>query len=194
MSQSAVVTALQCQLVNPKGTQEEEKYLWSTTHQTAATPYDEPQGSSGCEKHNILAPDRWTTFERNDFSEPRLLHLPIYREVLNSLIGNAWFSFSSVQFSSLTQLCPTLSDPMDCRMPGLPVHHQFLEFTQTHVLWIGDAIQPSHPLSFPSPLFFNLFQYQDLFQWVSSYHQMAKVLEFQLRHQSFQWTFRTDFL
>ena len=99
MSQSAVVTAFQCQLVSPKGTQEGEKYLWSTTHQTAATSYNEPQGSSGCGKHNILAPDRWGTYERNDFSKPRLLHLPIHREVLNFLIGNAWFSFSLVQFT-----------------------------------------------------------------------------------------------
>ena len=78
-------------------------------------------------------------------------------------------------------------------MPGLPVHHQLLEFTQTHVHLVGDAIQPSHPLSSPSPAF-NLCQHQGLFQWVSSLHQVAKVLEFQLQHQSFQWIFRTDFL
>ena len=78
-------------------------------------------------------------------------------------------------------------------MPGLPVHHQLLEFTQTHVYRVGDAIQPSHPLSSPSPAF-NLCQHQGLFQWVSSLHQVAKVLEFQLQHQSFQWIFRTDFL
>ena len=83
---------------------------------------------------------------------------------------------------------------MDCSMPGLPVHHQLPEFTQTHVHWIGDAIQPSHPLSSPSPPAFNLSQHQDLFQWVSSSHQVAKVLEFQLQHQSFQWLVRTDFL
>ena len=75
-------------------------------------------------------------------------------------------------------------------MPGLPVHHQLLELTQTHVYWVGDAIQPSHPLSSPSPPTFNLSQHQGLFQWVSSLHEVAKVLEFQLQHQSFQWIFR----
>ena len=99
------------------------------------------------------------------------------------------------QFSSVTQSGPTLCEPMDCSMPGLPVHHQLLEFTQTYVHWVGDAIQPSHPLSSPSPPTFNLSQHQGLFKWVSSSQQMAKVLEFQLQfqHQSFQWIFRTDF-
>ena len=96
------------------------------------------------------------------------------------------------KFSSV-QSCPTLCNPMDCSMPGLPVHHQLLESTQTHVHWVGDAIQPSHPLSSPSPAF-NLSQYQGLFKWVCSLHQVAKVLEFQLQYQSFQWIFRTDFL
>ena len=98
------------------------------------------------------------------------------------------------QFSSVTQSCTSLWDPMDCSMPGLPVHHQLLEFTQTHVHWVGDAIQPSHPLSSPSPTVLNLSQHQGLLKWVSSSHQVAKVLEFQLQHQSFQWVFRTDFL
>ena len=97
------------------------------------------------------------------------------------------------QFSSVAQLCLTLCDPMDCSMPGLPVHHQLPEFTQTHVHHIGDAVQPSHPLLSPSPAF-SVSQHQDLFKWVSSLHQLAKVLEFQLQNQSFQWTFRTDFL
>ena len=83
------------------------------------------------------------------------------------------------------QLCLTLCDPMDCSTPGLPVHHQLPEFTQTHVDWIGDVIQPSHPLSPPSPPIFNLSQHQGLFQWVGSSNQVAKVLEFQLQHQSF---------
>ena len=99
----------------------------------------------------------------------------------------------SVQFSSVTQLCSTLCDPMDCSMPGFPVHHQLLELAQTHVHWIGDIIQPSHPLSTPSPAF-NLSQHQGLFQWVCSSDQVAKVLEFQPQHQSFQSIFRTDFL
>ena len=97
-------------------------------------------------------------------------------------------------FSSVAQLCPALCNPMDCSTPGLPVHHQLLEFTQTHVHWVGDAIQPSYPLSSPSPPTFNLSQHQGLFQWVTSSHQVAKVLEFQLQHQSCQWIFRTDFL
>ena len=88
----------------------------------------------------------------------------------------------SYQFSSVVQLCPTLCDPMDCSLPGLPVHHQLPEFTQTHVHLAGDAIQPSHPLLSPSPPAFNLSQHQGLFQWVSSSHQVAKVLEFQLQH------------
>ena len=100
----------------------------------------------------------------------------------------------SVQFSSVTRLCPTLSDPIDCSTPGLPVHHQFLELTQTHVHWVCGTIQSSHPLSSPSPPALNLSQHQDLFQWVCSSHQVAKVLEFQLQHKSFQWIFRTDFL
>ena len=96
------------------------------------------------------------------------------------------------QFSPVTQSCPTLCNPMNRSTPGLPDHHQLLEFTQTHVCWVGVAIQPSHPLSAPSPPALNLSQLQDLFKWVSSSHQVAKVLEFQLQHQSFQWTPRTD--
>ena len=88
--------------------------------------------------------------------------------------------FSSVQFTSVAQSCLTLCDPMNCSTPGLPVHHQFPEFTQTHVHWVGDAIQPSHPLSSPSPPAPNPSQHQRLFQWVNSSHEMAKVLEFQL--------------
>ena len=98
------------------------------------------------------------------------------------------------QFSSVIQSCPTLCDPMDCSTPGLPVHHQLPELSQTHVHRVGDAIQPSHPLSSPSPPAFNLSQYQGLFQWVSSSHQVPKALELQLQHHSFQWILRTDFL
>ena len=100
----------------------------------------------------------------------------------------------SVQFSSVAQLCLTLCHPMDCSRPGFPVHHWLLEHTQTHVHRVSDAIQPSHPLSSPFPPAFNLSQHQGLFQWVGSLHQVAKVLELQLQHQSFQWLFRTDFL
>ena len=79
---------------------------------------------------------------------------------------------------------------MDCSTPGFPILHHLPEFAQTHVHWVGEAIQPSHPLSAPSPPGFNLSQHQDLFQWVSSSHQVANVLEHQLQHQSFQWIFR----
>ena len=99
--------------------------------------------------------------------------------------------FSSVQF---IQLCLTLCNPMDCSTPGLPVHHQLPENAQTHVHPVSDAIQPSHLLSSPSPHTFNLSQHQDLFQRVSSLHQVAKLLELQLQHQSLQWIFRTYFL
>ena len=101
---------------------------------------------------------------------------------------------SSVQFSSVAQSCPTLCNPMKRSTPGLPVHHQLPEFTQTHVHWVSDAIQPSHLLSSPSPPAPNPSQHQTLFQWVNASHKVAKVLEFQLQHQSFQWIFRTDFL
>ena len=95
---------------------------------------------------------------------------------------------------SVAQLSPTFWDPMNRSTPGLPVHHQLLEVTQTHVRWVSGAIQPSHPLLSPSPPALNLSQHQGLFQWVSSWHQVAKVLEFQLQHQSFQLTPRTDLL
>ena len=102
------------------------------------------------------------------------------------MVGN------SFQFSSVPQSCLTLCDPMDCSMLGFPVHHYLLEFAQTHVHWVGDAIQPSNPLLHPSPPALNLSQHQGLFQWVRPSHQLAKVLEDQ--HQSFQWMFRVDFL
>ena len=97
-------------------------------------------------------------------------------------------------FNSIAQSCLTLCNPMNRSTPGLPIHHQLPESTQTHIHRVGNAIQPSHPLSFPSRPAFNLSQHQGLFKWVSSSHQVAKVLEFQLQHQSFQWIFRIDFL
>ena len=129
-------------------------------------------------------------------------------EILRNIVQSAWIKivkarmgiqqvdsiahvftskFYSVQFTH-SVVAVTLQ-PMDCSMSGLRVHHQFLEFTQTHVHWVGDAIQPFHPLSSPSPPTFNLSQHQGLFKWVSSSHQVAKVLEFRLQHQSFQWIF-----
>ena len=126
-------------------------------------------------------------------------------QIINTLLPNSdwnwrkWrkpldHSISSVQFSSVAQSCPTLCNPMNHRTPGLPVHHQLPEFTQPHVHWVRDAIQPSHPLSSPSPPAHNPSQNQSLFQWVNSSHEVAKVLEFQLQHQSFQWTHRADLL
>ena len=104
-----------------------------------------------------------------------------------------WKKFK-YQFSSVDQSCPTLCGSMNCSTPGLPVYHQLLEFTQIHVHRVSDAIQPSHPLSSPSPPAPNPSQHQSLLQWVNSLHEVAKVLEFQLQHQSFQWIFRTGFL
>ena len=89
-------------------------------------------------------------------------------------------NLSSVQFSSVAQSCLTLCDPMNRSMPGHPVHHQLPEFTQTHVHRVSDAIQPSYPLSSPSPPALNLSQHQSFFQLVNSSHEVAKVLEFQL--------------
>ena len=100
----------------------------------------------------------------------------------------------SVFLSSAAQSCPTLCDPMNRSTPSLPVHHQLLEFTQTHVHRVGDPIQPSHPLSSPSPPAPNPSQHQSLFQWVNSLHEVAKVLEFQLQHHSFQRNPRADLL
>ena len=102
--------------------------------------------------------------------------------------------FIFIQFSSVDQSSPTLCNPMKHSTPGFPVPHQLPEFIQTHLQWVGDAIQPSHSLLSPSPPAFNLSQHQGLYKWVSSSHQVAKVLEFQLQHQSFQWTPRTDLL
>ena len=88
------------------------------------------------------------------------------------------------------QLCPTLYDPMDCSTPGFRVLNPLPEFAQTHVHWVGDGIQPSHPLTPPSPVALSLSQHQSLFKWVSSSYQVVKILELQLQHQSFRWIFK----
>ena len=114
-----------------------------------------------------------------------------------SCIGRHWEAYSlplshtgnevcSICCCSVAQSCPTLCNLMDCSTSGFPVFQYLSELAQTHVHWVSDAIQPSHPLLSPSPPALNLSQHQDLFQWVSSLHQVAKVLEFQLQHQSFQ--------
>jgi len=100
------------------------------------------------------------------------LHEPLHHDKAVIVKGIGYTPTSSVAQSSLT-----LCDTMDCSTPGLPVHHQLPEFTQAHVLWVGDTIQPSHPLSSPSPAF-NLFQHQGLFKWVSSLHQVTKYWSF----------------
>ena len=100
----------------------------------------------------------------------------------------------TIQFNSVAQSFLTPCDHMNCSIPGFSVHHQLPEFTVIHVHWVSDAIQPSYILSSPSPPAFNLSQHQGLFQWVSSSHQVAKVLEFQLQHQSFQWIPGTNLL
>ena len=104
--------------------------------------------------------------------------------------------FSTYCCCSVTKMCPTLWNPMNCSMPGFPVLHHLPDFAQTHVHWLSDAIQPSHLLFPPSTPAFNLPQHQGLFQWVSSSYQVAKVLELhhQHQHQSFQWIFRVGFL
>ena len=119
--------------------------------------------------------------EKKKANHEQVLNKDIFRKPSNM----------SVHFSLVAQLCLALCNPIDCSTPGFPVHHQAPEFTQTHVHWISDDIQPSHPLSSPSPPTFNLSQHQGLFKWVSSSHQVATVLEFQ--PQAFQWIFRTDF-
>ena len=97
-------------------------------------------------------------------------------------------------YYSVGQSCTALCDTMDCSMPGFPVLHHLPEFAQTHVHWVTDAIQISHPLSPTSPPALNLSQHQGLLQWLSSSHQVARDLELQLQHQSFQWIFSVDLL
>ena len=109
-----------------------------------------------------------------------MIHAFIFGEMLHKRQLSIFRKDSSVQFSSVTQSCPTLCDPMNCSTPGLPVHHQLPEFTETHVHRVSDAIQPSHPLLSPSPPAPNPSQHHSLFQWVNSLHEVAKVLEFQL--------------
>ena len=112
--------------------------------------------------------------------------------------GKSYMHYNSMQIIMLSlfswKSCPTLCDPMHFTTAGFPVPHYLPEFVQFQVHWVGDAIQPSHPLSSPSPPALNLSQHQGLFQWVSPLHLVAKVLELQLQHQSFQWIFRVHFL
>ena len=141
-------------------------------------------------KNLLYISDSWTIkIQTQPYFREWSLHSNFTRPHMKHFFVIKHFS----QFSSVAQSCLTLCDPMDCSMPGHLVHHQLPEFTQTHVHRVGDAIQPSHPLSPPSPPVVNLSQYQGLFQWVSSSHQVARILEYQLQHQSFQWIFRISF-
>ena len=126
-------------------------------------------------------------------SEMRRMFLPA--QLIFSMLLEI-YPMQSIQLSLVSQSCPTLCDRINPSTPGLPVHHQLPEFIQTHVNWVHDAIQPSHPLSSPFPSALNLSKHQGLFKWVSSSHQVAKVLEFQLQQQSFEWliSFRMDWL
>ena len=110
------------------------------------------------------------------------------------LSGNLEDALFGVQFSVVAQSCLTLCNPMDCSTPGFPVHHQLPELTQTHVHPVGDAMQPLHPLSPPSSPAFNLSQHQGLFNESVLRIRWPRLSEHQLRHQSFQWIFRTDLL
>ena len=147
------------------------------------------------ETHVNFRRDSWDTEKLNILRDSwvgrRTLEFGPYQGKKRSRLNPLAFHLSSVHSLSRVRVFVT---PMDCSMPGLPVHHQLPEFSQTQVHRVSDAIQPSHPLLSPSPPTFNLSQYQGLFKWVSSLHQMAKVLEFQLQQQSVQWIFRTDFL
>ena len=132
--------------------------------------------------YEVMGPDTiilvfWMLSFKPAFS---LSSFTLIKRLFSSSLLSAILVSHSVQFSSVAQSCPTLCDPMNCSIPGLPVHHQLPEFTQTHVHQVGGAIQPSHPLSSPSPPAPNPSQHQTLFQWVNSSHEVAKVLEFQL--------------
>ena len=144
---------------------------------------------AGPSRNGPLKPRKRQQMDRKQ--QEALLKIVLMKEKVRTHVFNL-SSFSSASTWSVVQLIGRvwLCDPMDCSIPGLPAHHQPPESTQTHVHWVGDAIQPSHPLLSPSPSALNLFQHQGLFQWVSSSHQVAKGLE--LQRQSSQWIFRVD--
>ena len=151
------------------------------------------QGSSihGIFQARIL---KWVAISSSRGSSWPRGRTPVSRSAGRRFTAWATGEAPSVQFSSVAQSCPTLCDPMNCSMPGLPVHHHLPEITETHVHRDSDAIQPSHPLLSPFPPAPNPSQHQSLFQWVNSLHEVAKVLEFQLQHHSFQRTPRAYLL
>ena len=131
---------------------------------------------------NQIANIRWIIEKARNFHKSIYFCFIEYTKAFDCMDHNKLGNFSRDrnQFSSVSQSCSTLCDPMNCSTPGLPVHHQLLEFTQTHVHQVGDVIQPSHPVSSPYSPATNPSQHQSLFQWVNSSHEVAKVLEFQL--------------
>ena len=157
-----------------KKTAEVGRSLWTIHHSQSRPKNFLVKGAfplSRGREHSYLLKTKecWEECEQTSLASlfPILLYLPYTHQV-------------TIQSSSVAQSCPTFCDPMNRSMPGLPVHHQLPEFTQTHVHRVGDAIQSSHPLSSPSPPASNPSQHQSLFQWVNSSHEVAKVLEFQL--------------
>ena len=152
-----------------------------------------PLHSSGINKRMLLKADRsWNLVKSFLSGRPKSIAFSFLFVCLFYFYKAQLLIFNSVQFSSSVVSNSLWPHGLQHARPPCP--SQLPEFTQTHVDWVGEAIQPSHPLSSPSPSAFNLSQHQGLFKWVSSSHQMAKVLEFQLQHQSLQWTARTDLL
>ena len=154
-------------------------------HTSASLQGDNRGGYSVAKKLGFCHDQRWcgyTRKEKKKKNSPLNIFMTEFSLTLVVEFSVNSFLFAWLQFSAVAQSCPTLCNPMDCSTQGFPVHHQLPEPTQTHVHWVGDLIQPSHPLSSLSPPAFNLSQHQGLFQWISSSHQVAKVLEFQLQH------------
>ena len=141
--------------------------------------WEEPLEEEMATHSSILA---WRIMDRGAWQAAvhRITKSQTWLKWLSKKASNRHITVCSVQFSSVAQSCPTLCDPMNCSMPGLAVHHQHPEFTQTHIHWDSEAIQPSPPLSSPTPPAPNPSWHQSLFQWVNSSHEVAKVLEFQL--------------
>ena len=156
----------------------------SPYHPSGSSQYTSPEHSASCIKPGLAIHFTYDNIHVSmPFSQiippspsPRESKSLFYTSL--SLMLSSLQGYRSVQFSH--SVVSDLCDPMNRSTPGLPIHHQLPEFTQTHVHWVGDAIQPSHPLSSPSPPAPNPSQHQNLFQWVNSSHEVAKVLEFQL--------------
>ena len=155
---------------------------------TTSATWEDPNASSFTSTlHHSLSPASSST----GISMMVVSFLPF---VLLPQLNSLKYIIKWFQFSSVSQSCLTLCDPMNHSTSGLPVHHHLPEFTQTHVHRVSDAIQPSHHLSSPSPPSPNPSQHQSLFQWVNSSHEVAKVLEFQVQHHSLKRNPRADLL